>query len=38
MFNKHNIAHDSCQLLGAQTSKGYDWWWHSFTAHDAQTV
>ena len=37
MFNKHDTARDACQLFGAQASKGYDWWWHSFTAHDAQT-
>ena len=37
MFNKHDIDRDACQLFGAQASRGYDWWWHSFTAHDAQT-
>ena len=37
MFNKHDIARDACQLFGAQASKGYDWWWHSFTGYDAET-
>jgi len=37
MFNKPDISRDSCQLFGSQARKGYDWWWHSFTAHDSQT-
>lgn len=37
MFNAHDIRRDECQLTGAQARCGYDWWWHSFTAHDAQT-
>ena len=37
MFNKHDISRDACQLFGAQASKGYDWWWHSFTGYDAET-
>ena len=37
MFNKHDISRDACQLYGGQARKGYDWWWHSFTAHDAET-
>ena len=36
-FNKHDITRDACQLFGIQAHQGYDWWWHSFTAHDAQT-
>ncbi len=36
-FNKHDIARDACQLFGAQAHQGYDWWWHSFTGHDAET-
>ena len=24
-------------LRGPLRKKGYDWWWHSFTAQDAQT-
>lgn len=37
MFNKHNIKRDSCQLKGKQAKKGYDWWWHSFTAYNKKT-
>ena len=37
MFNNHDISRDACQLFGAQASKGYDWWWHSFTGYDAET-
>ncbi len=37
MFNTHDISRDACQLFGEQASCGYDWWWHSFTAHHAQT-
>ena len=36
-FNKHDIACDACQLFGPQAHQGYDWWWHSFTGHDAET-
>ena len=36
-FNKHDISRDACQLFGLQARQGYDWWWHSFTAHDALT-
>ncbi len=24
-------------LVGKQAEKGYDWWWHSFTAHHSET-
>lgn len=37
MFNKHDIRRNECQLYGGQAKKGYDWWWHSFTARDAET-
>ena len=37
MFNTHDISRDACQLFGVQAHKGYDWWWHSFTAHDPQS-
>ena len=36
-FNKHDISLDACMLRGPLRKKGYDWWWHSFTAQDAQT-
>ena len=37
MFNSHDIKRNACQLFGGQAKKGYDWWWHSFTGHNAQT-
>ena len=37
MFNKHDKNRDACQLFGGQAKCGYDWWWHSFTAHHAET-
>ena len=37
MFNKHDIHRDELQLVRGQARKGYDWWWHSFTAYDEQT-
>ena len=32
MFNKSDLKRDLPQLYGGQAKKGYDWWWHSFTA------
>ena len=37
MFNHHDIARDACMLRGPLAHHGYDWWWHSFTAQDAET-
>ncbi len=37
MTNKHDIRRDACQLFGGQAKKGYDWWWHSFTAYSKKT-
>ena len=37
MFNTHDITRNACQLFGSQARQGYDWWWHSFTGHDALT-
>lgn len=37
MFNKHDIKRNACQLFGGQAKLGYDWWWHSFTGHNAET-
>ncbi|MBP5091736.1 MAG: hypothetical protein J6328_04185 [Bacilli bacterium] len=37
MFNKSDIKRDEFQLFGAQAKKGYDWWWHSFTAINAKS-
>ena len=37
MFNKSDIKRDEFQLFGKQAKKGYDWWWHSFTAYHKVT-
>ena len=37
MFNHSDITRDACMLRGPLRSRGYDWWWHSFTAQDAET-
>ncbi|MCQ2345569.1 MAG: hypothetical protein MJZ82_02240 [Paludibacteraceae bacterium] len=37
MANIHDIQRDEFQLFGKQARLGYDWWWHSLTAHDAET-
>lgn len=37
MFNKSDISRNECQLVRGQAKKGYDWWWHSFTAHNKIT-
>lgn len=37
MFNKHDITRNDCMLTGGQARCGYDWWWHSFTGHHAET-
>lgn len=36
-FDKHDIRRNACQLYGKQSSHGYDWWWHSFTAINKRT-
>ena len=37
MFNKHDPGRNEFMLHGPLAKKGYDWWWHSFTAQDAVT-
>ncbi len=37
MFNQHDISRDAFMLHGPLARQGYDWWWHSFTAQDAET-
>ena len=32
-----DIRRDACMLTGKFAQKGYDWWWHSLTAHDVET-
>ena len=36
-FNHHDPGRDACMLHGPLRGHGYDWWWHSFTAQDAET-
>lgn len=36
-FSKHNVKKDRFMLTGPFAYKGYDWWWHSFTAKNAET-
>lgn len=36
-MNKSDKTRDYCMLQGALAKKGYDWWWHSFTAYHAKT-
>ena len=37
MANKHDISRDQFMLRGPLSRKGYDWWWHSLTAENAET-
>ncbi|MBQ3276333.1 MAG: hypothetical protein IJH47_04650 [Oscillospiraceae bacterium] len=37
MFNHPDITRDAFMLHGPLSHRGYDWWWHSFTAQDALT-
>ncbi len=37
MFNHPDPSRNACMLHGPLRQKGYDWWWHSFTAQDALT-
>ena len=36
-MNKSDKTRDLYMLKGPLAKKGYDWWWHSFTAHESQT-
>ena len=36
-MNKSDITRNYCMLKGPLAKKGYDWWWHSFTAEHVQT-
>ena len=33
MFNQQDQRRDQFMLTGSFAHRGYDWWWHSFTAH-----
>ena len=37
MFNHHDLTRNAFMLHGPLAHNGYDWWWHSFTAQDAET-
>ena len=37
MFNQHDPNRNAFMLRGPLAHLGYDWWWHSFTAQDAET-
>lgn len=37
MANKSDVRRDAWMLKGPLASKGYDWWWHSFTAINEKT-
>ena len=37
MFNHHDISRNAFMLRGPLAHRGYDWWWHSFTAQDTET-
>ena len=37
MSNKSDITRDQWMLRGPLAKKGYDWWWHSFTAVNERT-
>ncbi len=37
MFNQHDPNRNAFMLHGPLAHLGYDWWWHSFTAQDAET-
>ena len=37
VFNKHDIKRNQFMLTGPFKRKGYDWWWHSFTAINKKT-
>ena len=36
-FNRHDIRRNAFMLRGPLARCGYDWWWHNFTAQDAET-
>ena len=36
-MNISDISRDRCMLTGPLAKRGYDWWWHSFTAENAET-
>ena len=37
MFNRQDKTRNGMMLTGSFSRKGYDWWWHSFTARNEKT-
>ena len=37
MFAKKDLSRNKYMLYKGQAKCGYDWWWHSFTAHHEET-
>ena len=37
MFNQHDTLRNGYCLNGSLQRRGYDWWWHSFTARNTRT-
>ena len=37
MFNKHDLKKNAFMLTGSFAKRGYDWWWHNFTARNETT-
>ena len=37
MSNISDLSRDQWMLRGPLAKRGYDWWWHSFTAENAET-
>ena len=37
MMNKSDLSRNLYMLKGPLAKRGFDWWWHNFTAEDAQT-
>ena len=36
-MNRSDLSRNEYMLSGALAKKGYDWWWHSFTAYHKET-
>jgi len=35
-FNHSDVSRNKFMLHGKLAEQGYDWWWHSFTAHHSK--
>ncbi len=36
-FNHSDVSRNKFMLHGKLAEQGFDWWWHSFTAHHSKT-